>query len=552
MGVHEHVLKQTLRLSATRSESSHICTGDIMSWQPRQCWYLLSTVFNFCGLLLGSGWITTPLTATQMGLLLSSLSMLGLGLVNAFACTVMLQAAEEFGTPGSYHDLTQKVLGARWALFLDASIVFTELFSCCQRLILMGDFAVSLKHRLITHRFMPNRPLIVLLLAGVLIWPFIYTKQMRTLERVSLGAIICTLTGFVILAYTFIDTAAGEGLPVDEIVYANWSPNMLLALPIQQYAFAGQSGIIPIYREMRDRSLAKGKAMVYIAFVICGLLYTSFGILGYLQYPGALEADFFNLYENKPGALYTALYFIVLVSVVAAFPLNVIIGRLHLGYLLVGQKRAEERKWAALFGSIIFFASVGVAVAIKNLGVVQGIGGGVGESFVNLVVPGFALLRLIDRRREQRGGRTQRFENPAFEGGESGDGDTDIDQSRSEGGRRVSQESREDRDASPSLPDEETSSDAEVGVKGDNQRGEEGANRAKEKGLQGCKEQQAPAGSRDAPPSRQSSSRLWLCRFATYGLFAIAALQAGVATAGNLVSLCLVGWDNASSTFYPT
>lgn len=137
-----------------------------------------------------------------MGLLLSSLTMLGLGLVNAFACTVMLQAAEEFGTPESYHDLTQKLLGTRWALILDAAIVLAEFFSCCQRLILMGDFAVSIKHRLITHRFMPNRPLIVLLLSAVLIWPLIYTRKIKTLDRVSLGAVICTLTGFVILAYT--------------------------------------------------------------------------------------------------------------------------------------------------------------------------------------------------------------------------------------------------------------------------------------------------------------------------------------------------------------
>ncbi|GAQ82907.1 amino acid transporter family protein [Klebsormidium nitens] len=502
---------------------------------------------------LARSWVTTPLTATQMGLLLSSLSMLGLGLVNAFACTVMLQAAEEFGTPESYHDLTQKVLGARWALLLDASVVLAEFFGCCQRLILMGDFAVSVKHRLITHRSMPNRPLIVLLLAGVLIWPLIYTKKIKSLDRLSLGAVICTLTGFVILTYTFIDTAAGEGLPVNDIVYANWRPDMLLALPLQQFAFAGQTGILPIYREMRNRNLARGKLMVYISFTLCGLLYVSFGILGYLQYPGTQEANFFNLYEDKSGALYTALYFIVLIGVVAAFPLNVIIGRLHLGYLLLGPKRAEEPKWAALFATVFFLGSVGVAVGIKNLGVVQGIGGGLGDSFINLVVPGFALLKLIDKGREGRVKQTQSFENPAFEGG-GGSGEdapnrSNIDSSKVDSrGRDTDKRSRDAPRVSPQELSTSSETDSQTGSQS---KGQQAESLRKVKGKDD-REQQAPAGSQEAPPSHQSSLRRSLCKFAAYGLFAIAALQAAVATAGNLASLCLVGWDDASLTFYPS
>jgi amino acid permease len=364
-------------------------------WRHR---YILGTVYNFCSVLFGSGWMTTPLTAIQMGLVVSSLSMVVLGLVNAFACTVMLQAAEEFGTPESYHDLTEKVLGSRWASFLDASVALAIFFACCQRLILVGDFGIVLKHRLITQGFWPNRPLIVLLLGAVFTFPLVYTKRIQALERVSLLAIICTLTGFAILLYTFIVTTVDGELLVGDIVYANWSPDLLLALPIQQFAFAGQSGVIPIYREMRNRSLGRGKLAVYISFSICALLYLGFGILGYLLYPGALEANFLNLYEEKPGALYTAIQFIVMFGVIGAFPVNLFVGRLHLGYLLVGTKRSEEPRWAFLFATMFTVGSIGVAVAIKNLGVVQGIGGGVGDSFINLVVPGYCLLKLIERR----------------------------------------------------------------------------------------------------------------------------------------------------------
>jgi amino acid permease len=527
---------------------------------------LVGTVLNFCGVLFGSGFVTTPLTNSQMGLLLGSLSMLGLGLVNAFTCTVMLEAAEQFGTPESYHDLTQSVLGAQWALFLDVSIVLAEFFACCQRLILMGDFGVALKHRLITNRFMPNRPLIVLLLAGVLGFPFVYTARIRALEKVSFVAILCTLTSFAVLIYTIVVTGVEEGLPVNDIVYANWSPDMLLALPVQEFAFAGQAGIIPVYREMRNRSLARGKLTVYIAFSICAFSYLTFGILGYLQYPGTLEADFFNLYEEKPGALYDALYFILILAMVGAFPLNVYIGRLHLGYLVLGRKRGEERKWGALFATVFVVGSIGVAVAIKNLAVAQGLGGGLGDSFVNFVVPGCALLKLMkEGGREQLGGKQEgQKEQPGSE-------------DRQPSGRPASREFSDGRraNASGGIGRYRYTSEPGVGLKeGQPMTSPEGSDetsdapseestdvqstgQADEREEQadsdeGRHQRQSPAGD---SASRQGGSRfsplqIRINKLIAYGLFTLAAVIAGISTVGNLVSLCLVGWDNSGLTFY--
>jgi hypothetical protein len=64
------------------------------------------------------------------------------------------------------------------------------------------------------------------------------------------------------------------------------------------------------------------------------------------------------------------------------------------------------------------------------------------------------------------------------------------------------------------------------------------------------KKQLPRAGSPSSKESNYSQTQLKICKLAAYGLFALAALQAGIATVGNLVSLCLVGWDNASLTFY--
>jgi amino acid permease len=218
---------------------------------------VLGPVLNFSVAIFGAGWIVMPLTATQMGLVIPCLSILGVGLLNAYACTALLRAAEELGAPESYHELTEKVLGRKWALLLDFFVALASTLSCAQRLILVGDYGVALKHRLITRRYQPVRPLIVLLLIAALAVPLAYSRALRKVEKVSALSMLCILVAFGITIYTLADMIAGDGLPTGEIKYANWSPNLLLAFPTQVFAYAGQQAILPIYRELRNRSLER-------------------------------------------------------------------------------------------------------------------------------------------------------------------------------------------------------------------------------------------------------------------------------------------------------
>jgi hypothetical protein len=238
-------------------------TRALAAWPSVQ---IAGPAVNFSCFLLGSGWASMALTASQMGLIVAVGSILALGLSrglsNAFACIVMLQAAEDFGTPEIYHNLTEEVLGVKWTLLLDAFVVISGFFSCTQKLILVGEFGVAVKHRLITHAYLPNRALIVFVLTAVLAAPLMYIKRMRTLEKTSTGRVVCTLTALAILTYTYVvSVQTANSAAAGTVVYANPSPDLLLALPVQQYVFAGQTGVIPLYREMKNRSVRRACGM---------------------------------------------------------------------------------------------------------------------------------------------------------------------------------------------------------------------------------------------------------------------------------------------------
>src|SRR3569833_249690 len=121
---------------------------------------LAGPTVNICCYLIGSGWASIPLTFHQMGFAVGICSLLLLALANAYSCIVMLQSAEEFGTPESFHDLTEVSLGRIWAVLLDWVVGLTSFFGCTQKLILAGDFGVAIKQRIITHNYLPNRALI--------------------------------------------------------------------------------------------------------------------------------------------------------------------------------------------------------------------------------------------------------------------------------------------------------------------------------------------------------------------------------------------------------
>jgi hypothetical protein len=242
--------------------------------------------------------------------------------------------------------------------------------------------------------------------------------------------------------------------------------------------------------------------MVYVAFCKCLSVNILFGVLGYLQYPGALEGNFFNLYKDKDGALYTALFFIAILGVISAYPLTLTVTRIHLATLVLGDEQREKPKWIYALATFVLAGSLGVALGVRNVGVVQGVAGGIGNSFVNLVVPGFALLKLVDigqKHEQDKRFRGSRCRAPAGSLG------TWVDDPKFKVG-----------------PEE-----------------------------LGWTAPFAEAGQGKGKDARRNSrqSLVFFKKLPTYGLFALAALHAGLATFGNLVSLVLVRWDNASSTF---
>ncbi|GAQ88992.1 amino acid transporter family protein [Klebsormidium nitens] len=437
-----------------------------------------------------------------MGFAVGICSLLLLGFANAYTCVVMLQSAEEFGTPESFHDLTDVSLGHKWAVLLDWVVGLTSFFACTQKLILAGDFGVAIKQRIITHNYLPNRALIVLTLTIGLALPLVFKRNMRALEKVSSGGVLCTLTVLAILIYSYsVSVVRSDSWAGGDVVYANGTPDLLLALPVQQFVFAGQAGVIPLYKSMKNRSLRNGKIMVCCAFAFCVSVNLCFGIFGYLQFPEEQEGDVLNNLVSHKSAVYTAMYFLAIAGSISGYPLNLTVGRVHLGNILLGPEKAKSRKWVYLMTMVFFVGTLGLGLGIKNLGVVQGLAG--------------------RWKRKPPGGEKQRA--PAGSGGDR--------KSAPKGGPNVW--SNAAFEPGPIENDPE-GSPAKSG-------GQKSVGRSRDDG-------KSDRGKEEERENRHRNHKQ-LRKLPAYILFGVAAVNAGLATIGNLVSLILVGWDNASITF---
>lgn len=246
------------------------------------------------------------------------------------------------------------------------------------------------------------------------------------------------------------------------------------------------------------------------------------------------------------------MYFLLIIGVIASFPVSVFVGRTHLGYLVVGRERSEQPRWAYALATLFLAGSCGIAVGIKNLGVVQGVGGGVGNSFVNLVVPAFALLAMLKKHGPQpvKVGPTDVESGKGSKAEDKGEGLASPGDALYHNELFVNESELQldeiNKDTpSPGSGDKDASRTLSKDTSRQLRRDETPTNE-----LDNALRKDAPEGHSTSSSNSKDKIRLRLRQLPAFFLLAVASLQASVAIIGNIVSLVLVGWDNATNKFY--
>jgi sodium-coupled neutral amino acid transporter 7/8 len=219
---------------------------------------------------------------------------------------VLAYCAEQANGADSYQLLMRRLLGRRAEAFCNATIILL-IFGAC---VVYLDIIMDQLHSVIqfisdkaqdaenSHgQWYLNRQL-QLILVTALVFCLCLVKQISKLAGASLFGFVAMMYVAIVVVSTHFTHPPHDHVEVHFIKPSAIS--WLSVLPTICFGFQGHIAAIPLYAELRGRSLKKFDSVIALTLTACLVVYNITGWIGYLSFGDDTDADILkNLDENS-------------------------------------------------------------------------------------------------------------------------------------------------------------------------------------------------------------------------------------------------------------
>eukprot|EP00929_Paragymnodinium_shiwhaense_P013720 TRINITY_DN121568_c0_g1_i1.p1 TRINITY_DN121568_c0_g1~~TRINITY_DN121568_c0_g1_i1.p1 ORF type:complete len:474 (+),score=88.93 TRINITY_DN121568_c0_g1_i1:74-1495(+) len=364
---------------------------------------------------LGTGMLSLPWSMAGAGIIPGVLMTFAVVGLNAWTITILVEAAEAyqvFDLGGVLSMLPGTVLGVRLGRFMQSftnAMVWVVLMgSLISYLIVMHDSAVPFLERSDALKGFSNR-LTVVSVSALIVLPLCFLDQAWLSFTSTLG-IAVNVYLIILLFVLFGNHASDSSLSSDACILGIGTGSLAMLSTLSQCVII-QMCVLPMYEELQDRTPAKFRRSLLIAFASLAVLFSVFATLGYLLYyhTGDVALNG-NLLKNLPQESWwtniTQIGFIAVVAVV--YPIMVIpmmapIKNMDLSRFVSARATAatiSQRRTLLVTSVTVFlvFLSWLGAYLVDDLGIVNVVDGALCVTSFTALAPGLVGLYLVERR----------------------------------------------------------------------------------------------------------------------------------------------------------
>uniref|UniRef100_A0AAV1T8E9 Amino acid transporter transmembrane domain-containing protein n=1 Tax=Peronospora matthiolae TaxID=2874970 RepID=A0AAV1T8E9_9STRA len=249
---------------------------------PRATSSLWGSTFTLTNTILGSGTLAVPFAIASSGWLLGNIIMLVIAMITRYSVHLLLAASDRAGTncAKTYESLGHYTMGAFGTRLAEFSFIFGGFGTLVSYLIFVTDLCAAVL-AVTSH----DKWLITVALVTTIVFPLSLSRQIGKLWLASVLAIlsICYVVAFVVVA--FLVAYNTEGLTIAPGVEAiRLEPGSVYTLTLLISAFACHNTALPVYEELKDRTLPRINRAVVGAITVAFVLYEAISLCGYLQF----------------------------------------------------------------------------------------------------------------------------------------------------------------------------------------------------------------------------------------------------------------------------
>ncbi|KAK9061278.1 hypothetical protein SSX86_018458 [Deinandra increscens subsp. villosa] len=351
------------------------------------------SVMNGMNVLCGVGILSIPYAVKEGGWV--GLLLLFLFGVLSFYTGILLRSCLD-SQPGleTYPDIGQAAFGTTGRLIVSI-ILYVELYSCCVGYIILESDNLS--------SLFPNAHLnlggiildahyIFAITMTLAVLPTVYLRDLSILSYISVGGVVASI--LVAICLFWVGLVDKVGFQIENTKALNLS-SFPVAIGLYGYCYSGHAVFPNIYTSMKNKS--QYPMFIITSFGICGFLYISVAVIGYMMFAESTESQFtLNLPRNSVAssiAVWTTLSnCISLTRTTYALTLSPVVMSLE---ELIPSNHMKSRLYSVLLRTALVISTLVVALSIPFFGLVFSLIGSLMTMLVTLILPCVCYMSIL-------------------------------------------------------------------------------------------------------------------------------------------------------------
>lgn len=280
-----------------------------------------ASVINMVNNVIGAGLLSMPWAFRQSSIVTGLLTLLVIGVLNIFSLLLLARSCDLSGS-FSYKEMGSLAYGRRAGLIIQWTVALYTVMSCISYVVLIGDFIPD-----VVEFFQPDfwgmskEVFRASLQIGVGLCVFLPLSFLKNLEILKYPSSLAFLgigyaTVLLVVKVVMADRISSS------VEMLALKPCLGGAIPIMNVAFTLHYNGPRFYYELKQRSLKRWAAVASLAYVVCGSIYVTAALCGYLLFGGNTEGNILNNFDSDDEAAILArlsLAFVIIFTYPLAF-----------------------------------------------------------------------------------------------------------------------------------------------------------------------------------------------------------------------------------------
>lgn len=250
---------------------------------------VVGSMFTLTNTILGSGTLAVPFAIASSGWLLGNLVMVAIAFITRYSVYLLLTASDRAGAhcAKTYESLGHYTMGAFGTKLAEFTFIFGGFGTLVSYFIFITDLFAAVVGVGADHKW-----LVTVACLACVILPLSLPRKIGKLRLSSVLAIlsIAYVVAFVFVAFVVVYNSGDAGaIDFSRVQAVRFEPGSVYTVTLLTGAFACHNTALPVYDELRSRSLARMDRAVLGAIGIAFVLYEIIGLAGYAQFGDATK-----------------------------------------------------------------------------------------------------------------------------------------------------------------------------------------------------------------------------------------------------------------------